>query len=197
MAKATLNEQNKEFTSALLDNEVNLTDESMKDVDQGAFARYSLIGDVMRSEATSGISLNIADSVASQLENEPVHADFSAKQNDKKADTSKGKVVSMKWWRTISQTAIAASVAVVAVIGVQQYTGQGSEQSELPQLQSQPFLGSASPVSYSSEPALQNAEQGLRELQQKRIGALVVEHQRQTREAARLAANEQAQTKEQ
>jgi sigma-E factor negative regulatory protein RseA len=38
-------------------------------------------------------------------------------------------------------------------------------------------------VSYSSEPALENAEQGLRELQQQRIGALVLEHQRQARVA--------------
>ena len=49
-------------------------------------------------------------------------------------------------------------------------------------------------MSYSTEPALENAEKGLRELQQQRIGALVLEHQRQARVAYSL---EKAQTKAQ
>ena len=51
----------------------------------------------------------------------------------------------------------------------------------------------AFPVSYSSEqPALENAEQGLRELQQQRIGALVLEHQRQARVAYSLEKSQTA-----
>jgi sigma-E factor negative regulatory protein RseA len=61
-------------------------------------------------------------------------------------------------------------------------------------LQSTPLTGIASPVSYSSEPAIENAEKGIRELQQQRIGALVLEHQRQARVAYSL---EKAQTKAQ
>ena len=64
-------------------------------------------------------------------------------------------------------------------------------------LQTTPVTGMASPVSYSSEPALQNAEQGLRELQQQRIGALVLEHQRQARVAYSLEkAHTEAQAEE-
>tara|TARA_B100000700_G_scaffold243707_1_gene271667 strand:+ start:8859 stop:9461 length:603 start_codon:yes stop_codon:yes gene_type:complete len=197
MTKAKCSEQDKAFVSALVDNEVSLDDVQTDDIDSQTLARYSLIGDAMRSETAPSIQLDIAASVAKQLENEPVHAEFGQQQAQQQpaASQQNAQVISGGWWRGIAQTAIAASVAVVAVVGVQQYGTSGSEQSDLPPLQSQPFLGSASPVSYSSEPALDNAERGLRELQKQRIGALVMEHQRQTREAARIAANDESQSK--
>ncbi|RRS06520.1 anti-sigma 24 factor, partial [Pseudoalteromonas sp. J010] len=65
------------------------------------------------------------------------------------------------------------------------------------QLQSTPFAGGVSPVSLSTEPALESAAKGIRELQQQRIGALVLEHQRQSRMAYALQqTGEETQSKQ-
>ncbi|WP_105200753.1 sigma-E factor negative regulatory protein [Pseudoalteromonas sp. T1lg10] len=188
MTKAKCSEQDKAFISALVDNEASVDKLNVADVDTDTLARYSLIGNVMRSETAPSIQLDIAAQVAQQLEQEPVHAQFGQEfESSREAQPQQDNVIRGTWWRGITQTAIAASVAVVAVLGVQQYGATGNGADELPPLQSNPFIGAASPVSYSSEPALENAERGLRELQHQRIGALVLEHQRQTREAAHLA----------
>ncbi|MFY8272972.1 sigma-E factor negative regulatory protein [Pseudoalteromonas sp. SSDWG2] len=196
MTKAKCSEQDKALISALVDNETNVDTLDAADVDTQTFARYSLIGDVMRSETAPSIQIDIAAKVALQLEQEPVHAQF-GQQVSKSTSQRQENVIRPSWWRGITQTAIAASVAVVAVVGVQQYGAPVDDTQNVPPLQSNPFIGAASPVSYSSEPALENAERGLRELQQQRIGALVLEHQRQTREAARLAAHAEQEEKEQ
>lgn len=198
MTKVKCSEQDKALVSALVDNEANVDTLNVSDVNTETFARYSLIGDVMRSETAPSIQIDIAAKVAQQLEQEPVHAQF-ARQDDTadEAVVNTNTVVRGNWWRGIAQTAIAASVAVVAVVGVQQYGATGANPEQLPPLQSNPFIGAASPVSYSSEPALESAERGLRELQQQRIGALVLEHKRQTREAARIAANDETKQQEQ
>ncbi|MBS3799063.1 RseA family anti-sigma factor [Pseudoalteromonas sp. BDTF-M6] len=187
MTKAKCSEQDKAFISALVDNEASVDTLDVADVDTDTLARYSLIGNVMRSETAPSIQLDIAAQVAQQLEQEPVHAQFDQQSISRDEVPQQDNVIRGTWWRGITQTAIAASVAVVAVLGVQQYGATGNGADELPPLQSNPFIGAASPVSYSSEPALESAERGLRELQQQRIGALVLEHQRQTREAAHLA----------
>ena len=197
MTKVKCSEQDKALVSALVDNETKVDALNVADIDTETFARYSLIGDAMRSETAPSIQLDIAAKVAQQLEQEPVHAQFSKKDRVLQEHHDESTVVRGNWWRGIAQTAIAASVAVVAVVGVQQYGVSNSNPEQLPPLQSNPFIGAASPVSYSSEPALENAERGLRELQQQRIGALVLEHKRQTREAARIAANDENKTQEQ
>lgn len=197
MTKVKCSEQDKALVSALVDNETKIDALNVADVDTDTFARYSLIGDAMRSETAPSIQLDIAAKVAQQLEQEPVHAQFSKQDGVPQQPLEGNNVVRGNWWRGIAQTAIAASVAVVAVVGVQQYGVSNSSSEQLPPLQSNPFIGAASPVSYSSEPALENAERGLRELQQQRIGALVLEHKRQTREAARIAANDENNQQEQ
>ena len=95
--------------------------------------------------------------------------------------------MAFNWKKPFSQIAIAASVAMFAIVGVQTVPSDESQAipESMPSLQTVPFGGMAAPVSYSSEqPALQNAASGLRKLQQQRIGALVLEHQRQTRIAS-------------
>ena len=197
MTKVKCSEQDKALVSALVDNETKVDALNVADIDTETFARYSLIGDAMRSETAPSIQLDIAAKVAQQLEQEPVHAQFSKQDGVPQQRLEGNNVVRGNWWRGIAHTAIAASVAVVAVVGVQQYGVSNSSSEQLPPLQSNPFIGAASPVSYSSEPALENAERGLRELQQQRIGALVLEHKRQTREAARIAANDENKQQEQ
>ncbi|SFC21710.1 sigma-E factor negative regulatory protein [Pseudoalteromonas denitrificans] len=183
-----LTEQDKAEISAFLDAEEGLSEFMIQSEAGKTLEKYSLIGDVMRANDKDFIHLDIASKVASQLEHEPIFADFNKSDvvSNVQVDAEKtDNVVAFNWKKPFSQIAIAASVAMFAIVGVQNLPTddvQVTESLPLLQLQTTPFGGVASPVSYSSEkPALQNASSNLRKLQQQRIGALVMEHQRQTR----------------
>ncbi|MGJ8484587.1 sigma-E factor negative regulatory protein [Pseudoalteromonas sp. SYSU M81236] len=204
MTKADVNKLDNEQLSALLDGEQQLTDQAITNDDVATFGRYAMIGDVMRAEANNNaFNFDIADAVAESLEQEPVYADFANKTTAPKSEeivaaTGTDNVVAFNWRRPSAQVAIAASVAMFAIVGVQTLPqNTESPESDIPLLQTTPLTGVASPVSYSSEqPALENAEQGLRELQQQRIGALVLEHQRQARVAYSLESSQTAENAE-
>jgi len=185
-----LTEQDKAEISAFLDAEEGMSDFMAQSEAEKTLERYSLIGDAMRADDKDFIHLDIASKVASQLEHEPIFADFN-KSEVKTAAVKEEKVpdniVAFNWKKPFSQIAIAASVAMFAIIGVQTVPSDESQAitESLPSLQTVPFGGMVAPVSYSTEqPALKNAASGLRKLQQQRIGALVLEHQRQTRIAS-------------
>ncbi|OLF76293.1 metal ABC transporter ATP-binding protein [Pseudoalteromonas haloplanktis] len=190
MTKAHVNRLDNESLSALLDGEQTLNDATIASDDVATFGRYALIGDAMRAkENNNNMDFDISVRISLALESEPVYADFS--QSDKLATPSntetENKVVAFNWRKPVAQLAIAASVAMFTIVGVNTLPqGEDAVQNEIPLLQTTPLTGMASPVSYSSAPALDNAEQGLRELQQQRIGALVLEHQRQARVAHSL-----------
>ncbi|XQF92303.1 sigma-E factor negative regulatory protein [Pseudoalteromonas espejiana] len=191
MTKAHVNKLDSETLSALLDGEQQLAEGKISDQDVATFGRYALIGDAMRAQKNNNdIHIDISDNIALALESEPVYADFTqstSKQPEQTTVQQDNKVVAFNWRKPVAQLAIAASVAMFAIVGVNTLPqGAGEQESEIPLLQTTPLTGMASPVSYSSEPALENAEQGLRELQQQRIGALVLEHQRQARVAHSL-----------
>ncbi|MFP3424988.1 sigma-E factor negative regulatory protein [Pseudoalteromonas sp. SIMBA_162] len=189
MTKAHLNKLDNESLSALLDGEQHLADAKIAEQDVSTFGRYALIGDAMRAQKNNhDIHIDISERVALALENEPVYADFTqSKAQSEVADKSEqNNVVAFNWRKPVAQLAIAASVAMFAIVGVSTLPQSDPQQNEIPLLQTTPLTGMASPVSYSSAPALENAEQGLRELQQQRIGALVLEHQRQARVANSL-----------
>ncbi|MEL0633469.1 RseA family anti-sigma factor [Pseudoalteromonas carrageenovora] len=191
MTKAHVSKLDNEALSALLDGEQHLADATIAEQDVTTFGRYALIGDAMRAQKNNNdIHIDISERVALALVSEPVYADFSqSKTADKPQSVTEknNNVVAFNWRKPVAQLAIAASVAMFAIVGVNTLPQSNNEQqSEIPLLQTTPLTGMASPVSYSSEPALENAEQGLRELQQQRIGALVLEHQRQARVANSL-----------
>lgn len=196
MIKATHTASCQEVTSRVLDGDLPSDELILEEVDAGKFARYAQIGDVMREQQQGGINIDITASVAMALESEPCHNVPASAQVETQADDAN--VIKLSAWRKpLSQMAIAASVALVAIVGVNtmpQPTGKTAD--DLPVFQSIPLAGGVSPVSLSSEqPALENAEKGLRELQQRRIGALVLEHQRQSRVA--YALQKQAQLAQQ
>lgn len=189
MTKAHLNKLDNESLSALLDGEQQLADAKIAEQDVSTFGRYALIGDAMRAQKNNhDIHIDISERVALALESEPVYADFTQSKKQSKVDDKpdQNNVVAFNWRKPVAQLAIAASVAMFAIVGVSTLPQSDPQQNEIPLLQTTPLTGMASPVSYSSAPALENAEQGLRELQQQRIGALVLEHQRQARVANSL-----------
>ena len=186
-----------EVTSRVLDGDLPSDELSLDNLDEKTFTRYAQIGDVMREKHQGGINIDITASVAAALEHEPCH-NLPA-SNEVNVQDNGTKVVSMSAWKKpLSQMAIAASVALVAIVGVNTMPQPaGSHGDNVPVLQSFPLAGGVSPVSFSSEqPALENAEKGLRELQQQRIGALVLEHQRQSRVAYALQKQAQLAPKE-
>ena len=169
MTKAHLNKLDNESLSALLDGEQHLADAKIAEQDVSTFGRYALIGDAMRAQKNNhDIHIDISERVALALESEPVYADFTQSKAQSKVDDKpeQNNVVAFNWRKPVAQLAIAASVAMFAIVGVSTLPQSDPQQNEIPLLQTTPLTGMASPVSYSSAPALENAEQGLRELQQ-------------------------------
>jgi sigma-E factor negative regulatory protein RseA len=86
-----------------------------------------------------------------------------------------------------AQFAIAASVALVTVMGVQQYQQSADEYSPLPVLQTTgPVSGTISPVSLNTNNSVQDQREVQRDIlrQQQRIKALLVDHQQQLKQNA-------------
>lgn len=205
MTQAYDNIINNEALSAILDEEQPLSNSNISADNIDTLGRYVLIGDIMRSRKdNSDLLVGISSRIEAKLEPEEVNSNTaqlksnkslnvdkaplkSVQSNDGQSAHVKSNVVAFNWRKPAAQLAIAASVAMFAIVGVNMLPqGENAAGNEIPSLQTIPLTGSASPVSYSSEPALENAEQGLRELQQQRIGALVLEHQRQARIAKSL-----------
>lgn len=183
-------------TSEIFDGELPLNAGSEARLDEQKFARYALIGDVMRSDKQEAPCIDITKSFAIALENEAAHS-VSVPQQETPA--TKSNVVELSAWRKpFAQVAIAASVSLFAILGVNTMSSDPAQPvNDTLQLQSTPFAGGVSPVSLSTEPALESAAKGIRELQQQRIGALVLEHQRQSRMAYALQqTGEETQSKQ-
>ncbi|WP_440055712.1 sigma-E factor negative regulatory protein [Pseudoalteromonas sp. T1lg65] len=184
-------------TSCILDDDLSLTPNSESRFDEKKFSRYALIGDVMRTEKQQGPCIDITSSFAQALADEKPHT--MVKNDDVEAKPAQNVIALGAWRKPFAQVAIAASVSLFAIMGVNTLGTSNNMQPQngLPQLQSTPFAGGVSPVSFSSEqPALESAAKGIRELQQQRIGALVLEHQRQSRMAAVLQKDEDRENKE-
>ncbi|AOT09191.1 sigma-E factor negative regulatory protein [Pseudoalteromonas luteoviolacea] len=189
MTQSKFDVNNEQMTSEILDAERKLNAESQAQLNADKFVRYSLIGDVMRQKEQATPCIDITASVAAAIAEEPVYnmTDDVSQPAQQKEESN---VVQMSFWRKpLSQVAIAASVALCTVVGVNNFMPQNGIDTHAPVLQSMPLTGSVSPVSLSSEPAMQSAERGVRELQKQRIGALVLEHQRQSRMAHALSKN--------
>jgi sigma-E factor negative regulatory protein RseA len=186
MAQANKAEIEQVSTSEIFDGERILDDASLSQLDAEKFSRYAMIGDALRAKNDNAITIDITSSVAAALADEPCH---NVKGIEEVIQQSpKPNVISISSWKKpFSQIAIAASVALVAVLGVNTMQQTPIAGDDLPVLQSIPVAGGVSPVSFLFEgSALQSAQQGVRELQQQRIGALVLEHQRQSRMAQAL-----------
>ena len=187
-----------ENISAILDDEANqseldstLAELSVNQADKQAFSRYSLIGDALRNEQSlqlnddfsAKISQTIAnldqanseilqeqpaDSNVVQLEQHPTWQ-MRLKNQFQKARNSRFTQVS-------GQLAIAASVAMVAVVGVNNLS-QTEDNPYAPVISTVPLVDGIAPVSYSSAPLQPklSADQAT----QARIHSLMADHHQQ------------------
>ncbi|ALU42534.1 sigma-E factor negative regulatory protein [Pseudoalteromonas rubra] len=197
MTQSNFNVKDGQVTSSIFDAEQALDNASQAQFDADKFARYALIGDAMRSQQNQAPCIDITARMADALADEVTYGEQAPQQEPQKVRQEDNVVALSNWRKPLAQVAIAASVSLVAVLGVSNYAPQEQANGDFPVLQSTPVTGSVSPVSLSSEPALESAEKGLRELQQQRIGALVLEHQRQSRMAHALTQQAQEEQEEQ
>jgi sigma-E factor negative regulatory protein RseA len=176
-----MNERKFESVSAFVDRELagrEVVDELLADKDLAeSWSNYHLIGDVMRGEAPEVINLDLADKVMAALDDDvTVLAPKTAAQET----GFTGKVV--QFFKPIGQVAIAASAAGLMIIGVQQMNVANNDpvmQNNV--VQTTHFGGVAEPVSLnvSKEQELKQRQSQLE--QQRRIQALLTDHNQQVK----------------
>jgi sigma-E factor negative regulatory protein RseA len=196
-----------ESISAILDDELqqvelDLALAELEEEQVNAFGRYSLIGDVLRNEqellVDNQLSERIMVAVAEleQHETQPITS-----------SVTPGSVIAIsehpKWrqaWHRIKhsstgkglgQLAIAASVAIVAVVGVSNMPGQG-DNSPTPVLNTVPLSGGITPVSADGLREKPSANQ----VTQARINALMADHNQQLRAKEEPETEDDADTKD-
>ena len=194
--------KNFESISALLDDEVKSqefesTFEQMTQQPEqiDAFSRYSLIGDVMRQEQEIVPESSFADSIQqaiASVEQEQVQQD-GAKNSpvvDIASHPSWGQRIAARvsgftqssTGRGMSQFAIAASVALVAVVGVGNMNAVNEQQADsVPAVLTSPLIGGVTPVSVASDTA--QTRRTANQKTQSRINSLISDHQQQLRVA--------------
>ncbi|MCZ4336213.1 sigma-E factor negative regulatory protein [Shewanella colwelliana] len=147
-----------EWVSAAVDGEVDkqMMAELAADTDSHEQWRdYHIIGDAMRGELPKMLDLDLSANIAAAIENEPTIIAPKAAQQTDVATKKLANVIPM--FKQFGQYAIAASVALVAVVGVQNYNQSPEiDASPLPVLNTRPLIGSASPVSLQTGPVQQN-----------------------------------------
>lgn len=192
----------KEKISALMDGELidkALISELSNDQDGlKVWRNYHLIGDVMRGD-TLHSQWDIAEQVSLALENEPVHNQFDLAEKTEHLDITftesqpspaQARRQLPAWLGQLGQVAIAASVSLAVVVGVQQYGGSDSSnlaghKQQLPVLQTIPLAGTAEPVSLTRE-SVQRQESAKRyqtetnvQEQRRRINAMLQDYELQ------------------
>ncbi len=181
----------KESLSAFIDGETAadaLIVELEQDMEaQESWKNYHLIGDVMRGEAPA-VNRSIAESVAAALETEPVHQ---LKTESVKVLISEAQPTPQQarryipaWLTQLGQVAVAASVSLVVVLGVQNYGDNRADfpPEQLTVLQTVPFAGNVEPVSLTRErvTASQASEAQLLE-HRRHINAMLQDYELQLR----------------
>ncbi|UJF21456.1 sigma-E factor negative regulatory protein [Shewanella sp. OMA3-2] len=174
-----------EWVSAAVDGEVDeqALAQLASDVDSHQeWQRYHMIGDAMRGELPVAIDLDITASIAAAIALEPTIMAPKAKKSEPDVVVTSSKpsnVVSL--FKQFGQYAIAASVALVAIVGVQSY--DQDPESPLPVFNTRPLVGTMSPVSLQTGPVVNQQgysnEQVLE--QRRRVNAYIQDHMLQQR----------------
>lgn len=168
---------------------------------QQTWLRYQVAGAVLRDEPVAAVSSQFADDFALLLEQEETHqlvaGPVPVLATSGAAQVPVQPAANQSWWKWVMQGAMAASVAVVAVLGVQQNTPDNNLTTPLPVLQTSPIGGVMAPVSLS-QTSVQSAyspQQTQSQLeQQRRLQELMQARQQQIRLMEQAAAQKAATT---
>ncbi|WOT04341.1 sigma-E factor negative regulatory protein [Shewanella youngdeokensis] len=172
-----------EWVSAAVDGELDeqVLAELAADADSHEQWRdYHMIGDAMRGELPQTVSIDLSANIMAAIDDEP--AMVAPKSSTVKSKPATNNVVAL--FKQFGQYAIAASVAMVAVVGVQNYN-QASlvDDSPLPVLNTRPLIGSVSPVSMQTGAIQSNQSYTSEQVvdQRRRINAYIQDHMLQQR----------------
>lgn len=194
----------KQQASALLDNHFRDSDvdaERPFDADlsallddqhaQAAWSRYALVGHIMRGDAQAHQHIDISVRVAEQIQQEAQPTNHNVVQPSATQGGAQARAAS-RWLKPAGSIAIAASVALVAVLSIQQPvlddTQPAMETQVAPALITNPF-GGRNPVSYNT--VIEQSVPTEAEIAQQRqlLQTYMIDHQRQIQLS--LQTNEQ------
>ncbi|QFU21698.1 anti-sigma factor [Shewanella eurypsychrophilus] len=178
-----------EWVSAAVDGETDEQTLAELAADEGSHQQwrdYHMIGDAMRGELAKSINLDLSASIAAAIDKEPtiiapVNKPSVSKQGQNN-QTGFANVIPM--FKQFGQYAIAASVALVAVVGVQNYNQEASiDSAPLSVLNTRPLVGSVTPVSLQTGPIQQNQSFTNDQVmeQRQRVNAYIQDHMLQQR----------------
>ncbi|WP_299002609.1 RseA family anti-sigma factor [uncultured Shewanella sp.] len=184
-----------EWVSAAVDGEVDektLADLA-NDLDlHEQWRDYQIIGDAMRNELPTALNIDLSMNIAEAIEQEPCHNMTHANNQQHESKVSEvapkqsqsSKIIPL--FKQFGQYAIAASVALVVVVSVDNYNKDTSvDTSPLSVLNTRPLVGSVSPVSLQTgavqSNSASNAKNDQLAEQRLRINAYIQDHQLQQR----------------
>ena len=178
-----------EWVSAAVDGEVDEQELAQLAADTDSHEKwrdYHMIGDAMRGELPAAINLDLSANIAAAIELEPsilVPKRVETPEVTPQHATQHRFASVVPLFKQFGQYAIAASVALVAVIGVQNYNQGGVEDVPMPVLNTRPLIGSASPVSLQTGPVQQNQSYTNERVmeQRHRINTYIQDHMLQQR----------------
>ena len=177
-----------EWVSAAVDGETDVQTMAELAADthsHNKWRNYHLIGDAMRGELPQTMALDLSASIAAAIELEPAIVSPQAKAPigvTEQVATDKNRVVPL--FKQFGQYAIAATVAMFAIVGVQNVNQTADDAaSPSPVLVTRPLVGSASPVSLQTGPVQQNQSYTNDQMneQRRRINTYIQDHMLQQR----------------
>lgn len=140
---------------------------------QQKWASYHTIRSVMQGDEVI-LGADFSAKMESLLENEEIESQGSSEK-------PRGLLLKLKRWSTpLLQAGVAASVCLVAVFGVNSFNANEEVAQTQPVLQTLPFSNSVEAVSYNAPEKDQPTAEQL-ELQQRKINALLENHELQRR----------------
>ena len=180
-----------EWVSAAVDGETDsqaLAELASDKASHEKWHNYHLIGDAMRGELPQTLNLDLSARIADAIEAEPtIIAPAASPEADVAPQVAAAKVAGdtvkvVPFYKQFGQYAIAAAVAMMAIVGVQNMNQTDSNNDVTsPALVTRPLIGSASPVSYQGPTVQQGySNEQLRE-QQQRINSYLQDHLLQQR----------------
>lgn len=199
-----MSSEHQEWLSAASDNQsvsAEQLDSLLSDPElQASWLRYQLAGSVIRQELAPQLDVDFADRFAAMLEQEDSHQLVAEpvpvlQQVTASPVSGNQPAANQGWWKMLMQGAIAAGVAIVAVVGVQQTQQKPDDAltAPLPVLQTSPIGGVAAPVSLSQtsvESRFTPQQQQQQLEQQRRLQELMQARQQQIRLMEQAAAQQ-------
>lgn len=181
-----------EWVSAAVDGETDLQTMAELAADthsHNKWRNYHVIGDAMRGELPQAMALDLSASIAAAIELEPAIVspqvsapEVTAAPQQVAVNAGQSRVVPL--FKQFGQYAIAATVAMFAIVGVQNFNQTADDAaSPSPVLITRPLVGSASPVSLQTGPVQQNQSYTNDKMneQRRRINTYIQDHMLQQR----------------